>query len=162
MGRVFSQICKIFVPRAANSFPWARQREAVFLAGYGEFVARLRVVAGCCSQARLYGNLGKKVHSPDRGRHSEFLARTLLHAQNLGVTAHPALFPAGQLRRQDQDQFDVRAFHHLRARVQEYAIGAYIAGLSDQLRFAGSASDADRQLGNNSLAGPSINLIIHN
>jgi len=77
------------------------------------------------------------------------------------MAAHPALLPLGQLRRQDQDQFDIRAFHHPRLGVQEYTIGAHVAGLSCQLRFAGSAADADRQLGDNSLVRPSIDLIIH-
>jgi len=77
------------------------------------------------------------------------------------MAANPALLSADQLWRQDQDQFHVRALDHPGLGVQEHTVGAHIAGLSDQLRFAESAADADRQLGDNSLARPSIDLIIH-
>ena len=103
----------------------------------------------------------EKIHSPDRGRDSKLLARPLIHAQNLSMAANPTLLPAGQLWGQDQDQFDVRAFHHPRLGVHKYTVGAHVAGLSDRLCFAGSAADADRQLGDNSLTRPSIDLIIH-
>lgn len=78
------------------------------------------------------------------------------------MAADPAFLPGGQFWGQDEDQFQDRALHQPGLGIQEYAIGAHIAGVSAQLRFARSGAYTDRQLGDNSFAGPSIDLIIHN
>jgi len=107
-------------------------------------------------------NLRQHIHAPDRSGNSETLAGALFDTQNLSMAANPAFLAGGQLGRQDENQFYVRALSHAGVDIEEYATRAQVAGLGAQLRLTRRAPYADGQLGNDSLARTAIDLVIQN
>jgi hypothetical protein len=130
-------------------------------ASLGRSFAALKVAQQRTAGKKLGWNLRQYFHPADLGGDPEALAGPLFHAQHTGVATNPALLSGGQLGRENQDQLDIRALHHARLGIEEYAIGADVAGLGAQLRVCRSGPNPYRQSGNNSFAGTSIDLRVH-
>jgi hypothetical protein len=78
--------------------------------GHGAAAGKVQkgsAVFGCRQARDLGGNFRKDVHAPDLGGDPEVFAKPLLHPQYTGMAADPALFPGGQLGRENQNQFQI-------------------------------------------------------
>jgi hypothetical protein len=84
----------------------------------------------------------------------------IFYSDYRGLAADPALLPARELRRQDQNHLNIVSLADRKLSVKKYAIRAQIARLSGGLKTCVSRGDRDRDLHGNPFPSAPLDLVI--
>jgi hypothetical protein len=92
------------------------------------------------------GNFGQDLHTPDKGRNPKIAAiLAVLDPHHRGPAAHPALLPAGEFRRQNQDHLEFASRAYLGVGIEKYPARAQVAGVAGGLNLPLLRLDRNRQ-----------------
>lgn len=110
---------------------------------------------------RLADQFRKELHVSHFGGNAVPVSvRIIFDADDCGLAADPALLAAGELRRQDQNHFNIVSLADRKVGVKKYAIRTQIARLPSGLKICVSRSDRDRDLHGNPFPGTPLDLVI--
>ena len=96
----------------------------------------------CKWQSAFY--LRQEVEVVDRCGDTETRVGRIFYAEDRRLTTSPALCSSGQFGRQDQDNFDLRAWTKRFFRVKKHPVGAQVASCGCLLAAAVPSSQGDR------------------
>jgi len=85
-----------------------------------------------------HGDFGEDIHAANLGGYAE-VGAAIFDPNDGGLTTDPAFFARGELRREDENEFDVGSLLHGGVGVEEHAIGADVTSMRGMIGSLGGA-----------------------